>query len=53
MPTLEFRVELLEKQMNGLLDVLKDITKVIEQLNDGLQETNEEIAKIREVIKKE
>ena len=53
MPTLESRVERLETQMNGIPDILKDITKVIEQLNEGLHETNGEIAKIREVIKKE
>ena len=53
MPTLESRVEWIEIQLNGALVVLKSITVVLEELNRGLLETNGEIAKIREVIKKE
>ena len=53
MPTLESRVERLETQMNGALDAIEKLIFVLEELNRGLHETNGEIAKIREVIKKE
>jgi hypothetical protein len=39
--------------MKALPDILKSITKVVGKLNEELHETNGEIAKIREVIKKE
>ena len=53
MPTLESRIERLETQVNGALDAIEKLIFVLEELNRDLHETNVEIAKIREVIKKE